>query len=159
MKVNDRNNTKHINKGILIISVSIAIVFFILSFMFFQEIFEFIDNYLSTIRKVTVINISRLIVSLSLGCIPLCSFLTFRLLKMKAILSYFNIFFATFISYIFILILGHFIASKIGAPSSPLLPKYIIYEPFNNYWGVIVFIASCSFLIFVSVIKKIRVKK
>lgn len=135
-------------KSSILISVGLAVVLFLLGWIYFSEILQGIRLAFQSINIHPVWAIFQINLSLSFASFPLWSLIA-HLKKEQA--TFKEIAFANlksiFCSLVFFTI-AFFYAELFGSSPSMLFPEHWTYEPFHNYWNLVLLISpSCYFLI------------
>lgn len=131
-----QNSKKQLLKSILIISVLLAVLF-VLKMNF---ILMGLGSIASLFGKLLTCNIKTFEAFL-LGSVPI---LTYWVWPKSRLISGSLLFKASLVSYLLVFLfffLGVIFCVYFTSSPSPLLPDYIAFQPFQFYWGTLLFIA------------------
>jgi hypothetical protein len=144
---------------VLYITLILSLIIIVISWLSFNTLYIWFNDFLIRILKpMASWTLSQTVFSLTIGLIPISSFLSWNIRgnKTSSLIAY-NV--ISICMLILLCILVFIITDLLSKPKSPLLPEYIIFLPFQNFWNYFLPILSLLTPLAISIFNSSRKNK
>ena len=122
----------------------------------FNDIFMGISEVLKNFGKyMSVFSLSPIVLSFSIGLIPVWSFLIWLKKSRHSIVLLIVLNIINYSIFLLLCFVAFVLIDFLGQPTSPLAPEHIVWIPFVHFWNLIIPMAS----VFVPALYYVRIKR